>query len=355
MKTIYKDLLFRKHFLISEPFENENFSGNEVDCFNVAMTLAGKFGIRIRKNIMNASLNMIRDAERNLGINVPEPFYRNFPYSVRSMTADQLYYDQLLHYTQTYGLGWWDDPGHSMMEAQEHIFVRRAFNEHNPPKDFKILSEREAIEVVKDYVKDILSINRPLMVSDCQIIMEAWKDFKPEEILPDNIPCKNTVIQLLYYFKNTIFCKYLKLSDTIKLLEHIQYYQYSSENVRKLNLRNQDRKLLTKVIETFEGLDNRCNFMECFEKRKIWCGLLHHIHYRANTSAMTGFIRDIREGKNFSIYHNFEGFMRRGEYGAAARELAQFKGKSDLVRHLNYILSRCESDKEVEEVLSWLI
>lgn len=327
------------------------------------MTLAGKFGIRIRSNIMNVTISMVRDAERNLGKNVPEPFYRTFPSGVRSLTPNRLYYDQLLHYTQTYGLGWWNNPGHSVVEdlTAEETFVKGAFFEsEGRPKDFNVIDEKTAMILLQNSILNLLSLNRPLSEADNEIIKEAWKDFGTS-ILPSEIPCKDTVIKLLYYTKDSCFCKYLKLSDTIKLLSYIQYEQYRSENLKKLNLKNQDRKLITNVINAFIYIEQNLgsdfavlDFMNCFEKRKIWCGLLHHIHYQSNYPAMVGFIRDIRSNKNFSAYHDFEYHMRRGEYSVAARQLVQFKGKSDLIRHLNYIVSRCSSEKEIKEVLSWL-
>lgn len=362
MKELYKDLLFRKHYLVSDHDENDVTAFGENTSafrFNIAMTLAGKFGIRVRGNVLNATISMIKDAERNLGIYVPEPFYRNFPYSVRALTPDQLYYDQMLHYTQTYGLGWWDNLGHSSLEPREDVFIRRAFNEKVEPKDFNIITPSEAVSLIKEYTKDILSSNRPLDLANLVFVAEAVRDFS-YDILPDRIPCKITVIYLMYQFRDPYFCKYLKLSDTIKLLGFIQYNVYNSENLKKLNLKNKDRKFLTDVLMEFERLEeSQCNmtyfdFKDCFEKHKIWCGFLHHIHYRGKTTAMRNFMRDIRNGKNFSVYHDFEYHMERGEYGIAARQLVQFKGKSELVRHLNYILSRCGSEHDIEEVLSWL-
>lgn len=355
MKELYKDLLFSKHILVCESSESDRFFGSAEDCFNVAMTLAGKFAIRVKKNVMSATIDMIKVAERNLGYYVPDPFYRNFPDSVRSMTPDALLYDQLLHYTHTYGLGWWENPGHSLLEKD---VMERVVNEHSEPKDFDILSETEATKVLKDCLKDFLSSSRPLSRGTMDYIIEGWKDFH-RDIIPEKIPCKETIVELLYTFKDPGFCRYLKLSDTIKLLNYIQYHQYNSENLKKLNLKNQDRKLITRVIDAFVELEKNnssiyCDYVECFQKRKIWCGLFHHIHYKSDYPMMNRFICDVRNNKNYSAYHYFEEFLKKGSTGAAASMLVRQKGKSDLIRHLNYILSRCKSEKEIEEVFSWL-
>jgi len=356
MKEFYRDLLFEHHILVCD----EEKTTTLTYCFSIAMTLASTFGIRIRSGIEKLTLKMVEDAARNIGEYVPEPFYRNFPESVRSMTVDQLFYDQMLHYTQTYGLGWWDDLGKSGFEKDDEIFVRAAFQENTTPKDFKVLEEKEAEKEVKDILKTLLSSSRPTNVMQFNRILEGWKDFGMD-ILPSKVPCKDTVVKLLYSTKNMAFCRYLKLSDTIKLLEYIQYSQYGSENLKKLNLKNQDRKLIKNVIDTIVHLEEQenkdltyCDYTHCFEKRKIWCGLFHHIHYKSESIAMQRFINDIRNNKNFSAYHYMEGFIKKGETKAAAGVLVNLKGRSDLVRHMNYILSRCETEEEIEGVFSWL-
>lgn len=358
MKEIYKDFLFAKHILVSEQGHEQTVTS----AFNVVVTLGQKFGIRVT-NPLFANIDMVKVASRNLGTYVPEPFYRGFPRTVLELTPSQLRFDQLLHYTQTYGWGWFDEPGHSVIEDLKPEDVNRiVYNEQLPPKDFTILEEKDALITLRSLIKNLLAANRPLSVSDHALIAQAWSDFGPN-IIPEWMACKDTVIFMLCETKSLQFCKFLKLSDVIKVLFYIQYYRYQSENLKKLNLKNKDRVFITKIINEILRLDyaenkNTCNFMECFEKRKIWCGLFHHIHYKIPHEyldpSMRIFIDNIRSNKNYSAYHDFEYYMRNGHYSTAARTLVTYKGKSALVRNLNYILSRCKTDEEIKEVLEWL-
>ena len=354
MKDIFKDYLFYKHILV---LDSDSLLCDSSISFNALVALGQQFGIRIKKNPEMARLSMIQDAQRCLGYYVPEPFYRGFPDTVRELTREKLLFDQLLHYTQTYGCGWWDEPGHSVFESKD--FERVAYNEDVPPKDFNILPEGEAMSFLKESLMKLMESNRPLNADLLNCIKEGYKEFGIS-IIPDKIPCKSTVIFLLYETKDLFFCRHLKLSDTIKLLNYIQWTQYHSENLKKLNLRNRDRKLITNVINELIRLDQIsglevCNYVECFEKRKIWCGLLHHIHYKVpDDEFMIAFVSAVRSGANWSIYSSFENRMAGKMYPEAAKILAERKGKSELVRHLNYILSRCETEEEVKEVLSCL-
>lgn len=358
MKDVFKEYLFQKHILVNDsPIFYASSKAQNQATFATVVALAKMFSIRIQEGTEKVSESMIDDAAKYLGEYVPEPFYRGFPNSVRELTKEQLFYDQLLHYTETYGMGWFHEAGHSVVEE---AYERIGFNEHTEPRDFTVLSEHEAEECLQEFVRTLLSGNRPLNIDQFMVVQAAIQDFH-HDVLPEWIFCKDTAIRLLYDFKDLYFCRYLKLSDTIKLLQYIQFTQYGSENLKKLNLKNQDRKFLTSVIDWFEEMgaktdEHYCDYMEAFTKRKIWCGLFHHIHYKnkMDVGLMGRFITDVRSNKNFSHYHHFEKYMRDGEYQAAANYLKQFKGNSSLVRNLNYILSRCDNEKKVEEVLTCL-
>ena len=357
MKDLYKRFLFSKHVLVNDnPIEGYNF-------FPVLITLGQKFGIRIGKHPELANRDMIEIASSELGVDIPAPFYRGFPFTVRELTPNQLLYDQLLHYTQTYGCGWFDDPGHSAVEriinrpdisAYEHT----AYNENIPAKDFIILPEDEAESALKKAMQDLLASNRPLNGYQSSILTEGWTDFGGH-ILPEWMPCKDTVIHFLYGTKDMRFCKYLKLSDVIKLLAHIQHVSYKSDDLKKLNLKNQDRKFITNVINCIAGLDLNskklyCDYVECFEKRKIWCGLFHHIHYHSNYETMKLFVSDIRNNENHSVYSDVEALIKRNDIPAAAETLLLRKGPSEVIRHLDYLLSRCYDEAEVKSILESL-
>ena len=148
------------------------------------------------------------------------------------------------------------------------------------------------------------------------------------------------------------------LSDTIKLLSYIQYMQYGSENLKKLNLKNQDRKFITQVINWFfedpDAVDkwrHYTNTYECHEKRKIWCGLLHHIHYHPHTKPAQIFVNGIRDGKNQSNLAIVERHMSLDHPVGAARCMKTAKGAGALIRNLNYFLSRCEGNRRIIDIL----
>lgn len=358
MKDIFKEYLFQKHILVNDsPVFYASSKDQRTADFATITALAKLFSIRITDGADKVHESMIDTAAKYLGEYVPDPFYRGFPESVRELTSEQLLYDQLLHYTQTYGMGWFQEAGHSVVEE---VYERIGFNENTEPRDFKAVDEKEAEETVKILVKEFLSGNRPLNFDQFEVIKAAYMEFSAE-IIPEKIPCKDTVVKLLYESRDISLCRFLRLSDTIKLLQHIQFSKYRSENLKKLNLKNQDRKFLTMVIDWFEEADMKynvcyCDYTEAFAKRRIWCGLFHHIHYRnkLDYGLMERFISDVRSNKNLSHYHYFESYMREGKYLAAASYLKRCKGESALVRNLNYILSRCKSEHDVEEVLKCL-
>ena len=359
MNDVLKQYLFNKHILVNDSPINYSSQKDQLTAsFATVVTLAKKFSIRINDGAQLVSESMIDDAARYLGEYVPDPFYKGFPESVRELTKEQLLYDQLLHYTQTYGMGWFNEAGHSVVEE---VYERIGFNERTEPRDFRAIDEKEAEQILKNSVLELLEGNRPLNTDQWIVAHVAFDEFG-WHVIPERMPCKDTAIKFLYASKDIHFCKFLRLSDTIKLLQYIQYTQYSSQNLKKLNLKNQDRKLLTQVIDWFEEMDIRredshyCDYLEAFAKHRIWCGLFHHLHYKNKhtTGLMARFIQDVRSNKNLSHYHYFEKFMQDGNRKAAAGYLKNWKGESALIRNLNYILSRCETEKEVEEVLECL-
>ena len=342
MKGIYKEFLFNKHILVSEGQVDPQYA------FSTLVALANKFAIRITKGHVNATLDMVRTAADILGEYVPEPFYRGFPQTVRELTSDQLLYDQLLHYTYTYGLGWFEDPGHSVFEEN---FERMSFIEQVTPKDFTILTENEAVLALTEYINGYMTSSRPLSQDAYMLVKEAITDY---DIKIDNITCKQTAVKLLYDFKNVPkFAKFINLSDVIKLVEYINYSQYNNENIKKLNLKNQDRKLIERVINyCFEH--GRDDIKTAFEKRRIWCGLLHHIHFKPTRVEAKQFANYIREGINLSVYSDTEELLRRGYVVQAATVLVNTKGTSVLLRNLNYLLSRCKDEDDIKGVLACL-
>ena len=127
-----------------------------------------------------------------------------------------------------------------------------------------------------------------------------------------------------------------------------------SKNVRSLNLRNRDRRLISAVIDFFFEQE-RPNVRDCYEKRRLWAGLLHHIHYAPKNERAEAFVQAMRgKGENKSVYAGFEAAMARGDVRKAADVLARGKGGGAVGRSLNYLLSRCRSEEDVRAVVSRL-
>lgn len=127
-----------------------------------------------------------------------------------------------------------------------------------------------------------------------------------------------------------------------------------NKNVRDLNLRNRDRKLISAAIDYFFDTEQP-NVRDCYEKRQLWAGLLHHIHYTPKNEAAAEFVQAMRgKGKNISVYSAFEAAMDEGDVKKAADVLADGKGSGAVARNLNYLLSRCRDDADVQAVVSHL-
>lgn len=334
--------LFSKGILVSDSVSETVTE----EAFSACFALARKFDIRITEGQQYANKELVRFAAEMLDEYVPLPFYRGFPQSVRELTEDQLLFDQLLHYTITYGFGDFSEPRYSVFEKK---FQRLAFREETEPKSFVILTEEKAKAKLSQYVEDMLKGTRPL--SDFQY--DVVKACIGEGYEVQSCACKDTVIRLLFDLWDVRYAKFLSLSDVIKFTDRVNYELYQNENIKKLNLRNRDRKFIAKVIDTiFES--GRCNIKECFEKKAIWCGLLHHIHYQPGCPEAEAFVQLMRGKKNESVYSEFERAMANGDIRTAVSCLREGKGSGALLRRLNYIVSRCKDEKDVAFVMNHL-
>ncbi|MBQ3968483.1 MAG: hypothetical protein II688_07330, partial [Lachnospiraceae bacterium] len=184
MKKIFKDYLFNKHIFVYEEENHEN-------ALETLCALANLFGIRIVKGYEYAEKAMIEQASSSIGINVPKPFYEGFPESVKQLTSDQLLFDQLLHYYKTYGMGYFDQAGHSVLE---NTIERICFKEKTQPKDFDIVSVQEAEVLLKEMVTGLLASTRPLSIPQFELVTGYTREYGYR---PETIASKNTCIKLL--------------------------------------------------------------------------------------------------------------------------------------------------------------
>ena len=331
--------LFSKGTLIGEKRSEHAFAAR--------FALASIFNISITSGQEYAHENMISFAADMLGEFVPEPFYRNFPHSVRELTSDQRLFDQLCHYAITYGSGDFSEAGYSLFEEN---FERLAFREETAIKKFVILNEEEALAVFKEYIEDMLKGSRPLSDMHYDLVKSFVIDYHYEI---QNCVCKDTAIRLLLDIRDSEFVKFMALSDVIQFVDWMNYHVYGSRNIRKLNLRNQDRKFIAKVIDLiFEN--GYCNVRDCFEKKAVWCGLLHHIHYQPKCLEAERFVALMRGKENHSVYSEFERAMMARDIGRAVSCLSEGKASGALLRQLNYIISRCKDEKDIAFVMDSL-
>ena len=344
MKSVYKNYLFQKHLLVSEnnPENKEMEAGKSQ--FEILFSLASLFNIRVTEGGKLVQKEMIRYVANCLGKIVPAPFYQGFPDSVRQLGRDQLLFDQLLHYAVTYGLGDFSEPGHSVFEEQ---FERAAFNEQTEIKEFSVITEEEAVSILAGAVNNLLAGTRPLSDDQYLLVKEFIIDYN---FAFGDIASKNTCIKLLLDTGNLRLVDFLFMSDVIKLVDELNFRAYDNQNIHKLNLKNQHRKFIARVIKKlFES--GRVDVRTCCEKKKAWSGLLHHIHYPAETDAEKQFCDVMRGKQNLSVYAEFEKAMMEANIEAAAQALRSGKGSAAVLRNLNYLISRCKSSEETESVL----
>ncbi len=341
MNKIFIAYLFNHHCFVNQPgSETEN-------TVETRISLAEMFNIRIISGAELLQPVMISQASEFLGIDVPEPFYLGFPESVRKLSKAALLFDQLLHYYTTYGLGYFDKAGHSIFEED---IERKVFNEEMPVRDFTVITEAEAVEKLKGYTADLLSGTRQLSDDQYALVLEFIREY---HYTPANCASKNTAIRLLIDSRDPDYARFLMLSDVPKLTDELSYRTTGNKCPKKLNLKNQERKLLTAVIDRLIA-DEKIDTRNCYEKKDLWSGLLHHIHYKTSDPKGIEFLNAMRGSENHSALAEFEKALSEKGAAAAAEILVRRKGSGMLMRNLDYLLSRCESDEEVRKVIGMI-
>ncbi|MBR3507427.1 MAG: TerD family protein [Lachnospiraceae bacterium] len=347
MKKIFKEYLFQKHMFVCENAEAGLAVNEEPHVFETLFSLANLFGISITEGKELAQKGMIEFASEMLGKDVPSPFYQGFPESVRKLSADQLLFDQLVHYTVTYGFGHFSEPGHSLFEE---TFERMAFKENVEVKEFVIVEEAAAVKLLAEYVENLLASSRPLSDAQFAMICDYIQTYRYKV---QQCASKNTLVRLMVALRDLRFARFLDLSDAIKVLDEINFVCYGNENLKKLNLRNRDRKFLTSVIDELFAISH-VDVITCYEKKDVWCGLLHHLHYQPKCDRAREFLADMRGQGNKSVYASFERLMNAGNIRGAVTTLKEGKGSGALLRNLDYIISRIEEPEDLNFVLQHL-
>ena len=352
MKNIYVDYLFTKHILVADEEPS-----NQME---TAIALASIFNIKIEKGFDLLNPKHLDICNKKFVTRIKymnTSFYAGFPETVWQLSEDQLMLDQMFAYYRTYGKGDFSGGVRSIFEPE---FERRIFSEECEITSFEVVTEEEAKELVREMVQNLLKNSRP--INDAQYefvktyIRDAWNKEMP--MVYSASTSVNTSIRLAYDLRNDLPGYYgsLKLPDVIKLVEYINYKVYGKTHINKLNLKNKDRKFITKVIRKLIELDFGCENLvnACFEKRKAWKGLLHHIHFNPKTDDEKAFVEMIRYGKkNRSVYSKVDAFMKKGMVVEAVKELWAVKGPNAVLRNLDYFLSRCGNNfAEINDIFS---
>jgi hypothetical protein len=344
MRESFDDFLFAKGLFAG--------TGEQEHAPEALVALAKKFNIRIVSNPGWATIGMARIAARNLGVDVPTPFYEGFPDSVLFMPYEAQVFDRLLHYARTYGLGDFSRPGHSVFEDE---VIRKCFDEDVEVREFSIISEKEAVALLTGTVDSLFASSRPLNDKQYGLVRAFVEEFGYKVAMCN---CKDTIVRLLLDTRDVSLARLLKLSDVIRLVEWLQFLDYDSKDIKKLNLRNRDRKFLTAVInQRFE--DGDVDVRTCLEKKKLWKGLLHHLHYKPVNDTAAQFLNDIRNNEARSVYSEFERLVNEGDARTGTRDavdvLRAEKGTGAVLRHLDYLLSMSYPFGDIDYIIDQIV
>ena len=343
MHRVLKDYLFGRGYFVAEPHEGDVPAAE--DAAEALVALAHYAQIRITAHPELATIGMLDVAKRNIGFSVPEAFYRGFPNTVRELSPAVLAFDQFLHYFRTYGLGDFSEAGRSLFEQN---YERAAFAEGVESKDFAIIENDAAEEMLLRMAEGFLASTRPLSDANYHVLM-VYLDEHPDYMV-EKCACKDTAIRLILDLGEPQLARFIEMPDIIRLVEWLLEINYhaNGEKIRKINLNNYCRKLVTSVIDTlFER--GRVDTAACLEKKRAWNGLLHHLHYRPKCPEAEDFCRAMRTKERKSVYSAMEARLAAGDVRGAADVLFEGKGPGAVIRHLDLLLSRIERDATLTE------
>ena len=373
MLPTFEDYLFAQGYFVAEDSDTKAHDENQDEVVTSTLVALWHYArIRITANHELASPHMLRVAQRNLGLSVPEPFYRGFPATVRAIEPTERLFDQLLHYYRTYWLGDFSQAGHSVFEAR---YERLAFDENVVPKEVAIVTRAESEELLKRATEGFLASTRPLNAVN-QELVTAFLGSHPAFSV-EQCACKDTAIRLLLETGNLELVRFIELPDVIRLVEWLHEMRYQDlklvrgeyhtglsiveyapvSQMRKLNLRNCDRKLVMAVLDQLFARGNVCSD-PCLEKRRIWNGLLHHLHYRPKCTEAEEFCAAIRGKGRRSVYSAMERCLAAGDVRGATDALLAGKGPGAVLRHLDHLLSRIDATRAsdcVEEDVAYVL
>lgn len=272
MKQIYKEQLFQSRYIVSDI---ENSTEN---AFEVVFSFAALFNIRITTGEKLAQIEMIRFVSEQLGVDVPDSFYRNFPASVKSLSSDEMLFVQLYRYSKTHGLNLFEE-GNSFFES---FLDKTAFREKSAIQDYAIISEREAKIKIDNIVADLIQSPTALTDKQYDLVLEYVRDY---DVDVSTCGSKDTAIRLLADSRNMKLISFLSMPDVIPLVEEINYRSYGADDIKRMNLRNPDKKFISEVLDKLLE-NNRCGIEKYCDKMLSWTSLLRQLGYRASDDLM---------------------------------------------------------------------
>jgi hypothetical protein len=145
------------------------------------------------------------------------------------------------------------------------------------------------------------------------------------------------------------------LEDVYKLIKLVAAKK--EQELNQLSLSNQERKMITLCIRrafdhtTYSNDGSDKMIEDAYAHRKVWCGVLHHIHFKPHTDREKYFVTGMRSGCNHSVMAIFEQYMNAKDTLGAAEYLYRKRGLPFLLRHLDYILSRTHNNDVTDNIL----
>lgn len=343
--------LANHHYLVSSGIVE-----TKDDQAKIAVSLARDLGVVIRKGVEYLNSEVYQFIYTYLKKSIPQAFYKGFPQSVYSLTPTELLLDQLIHYYRTYGMGDFDKAGHSVFEekVRKYALNHKDIQEHV----FYVITENEAKSILAEIIEGYLASTRPLSTSAFSLVAEYFSESSKEvcTITNPEIASKNTVIKLILSSRNPILAKALSVTDYPKLVAELNYSNYGSKNVKKLNLNNKDRVFLTKILNILLNKDyTESVWLEIIEKRKVWKGILHHIHFkidgsRYNHKALQSAVYDDNRVSMLSYIHKA---IETHDIPLAVHFM-ESKGPNYIIRNMNYLISRSRTPEDIKSILNSL-
>lgn len=349
MKETFKKYLFDKNILVNDGAEEKDEELESLLC----TALMAKYGYNVVSGVELMSKLVFDYVAKQIDFKPTEPFYRGFPESVKKLCPEECLFDQLWSYYKTYGLDDFSEEQHSVCESPvERIALLKSFT----TKNVKILNEKDAEKELKNLLHGLCDQTRPMSEYQFEVLVEAIREY---DMFMFEFASSNTAIKVLLETRDLRYAeKYsapLELSHFPKIVEELNYKVYRNNDIKKLNLKNQDRKFLINVLNILiTNSYNDFNLISdyqiavCAEKRAIWKGILYHLHYKDYRLSF------IYNSKVFSGMSEFERFMAGENTYGAASILKYRKGTSAVLRNLDYIVSRTKEFSEVERVLDLL-